>query len=78
MIVKWVGVGWINRLMPAVVIGPTVAIIGLSLASSAISDLQKTNVEGGSTLIAVLCGIITLIVTVVCSTYGKKTAKMIR
>ena len=78
LIVKLVGVGWINRLMPAVVIGPTVAIIGLSLASSAISDLQKTNVEGGSTLIAVLCGIITLIVTVVCSTYGKKTAKMIR
>ncbi len=77
LIVKLVGVGWINRLMPAVVIGPTVAIIGLSLASSAISDLQKTNVEGGSTLIAVLCGIITLIVTVVCSTYGKKTAKMI-
>lgn len=77
MIVKMVGVGWIDRLMPAVVIGPTVAIIGLSLASSAIGDLQKSNAGVGSPLIAVLCGIIALIVTMLCSTYGKKTAKLI-
>ena len=77
IIVKLVGVGWINRLMPAVVIGPTVAIIGLSLASSAIGDLQKSNAGVGSPLIAVLCGLIALIVTMVCSTYGKKTAKLI-
>ena len=76
-IVKLVGVNWINRLMPAAVIGPTVAIIGLSLAGNAIGDLQKANVEGGHTLIAVLCGIITLIVVTLCSTYGKKTAKLI-
>lgn len=77
IIVKIVGVEWLNKLMPAVVIGPTVAIIGLSLAGNAVGDLQKTNVEGGSTLLAVLCGIITLIVTMLCSTYGKKTAKLI-
>lgn len=39
--VKISGVGWINKLMPAAVIGPTVAIIGLSLAGNAIGDLQK-------------------------------------
>lgn len=39
IIVKFAGVGWINKIMPAVVIGPTVAIIGLSLAGNAISDL---------------------------------------
>ena len=39
LIVKFVGVGWINKLMPAVVIGPTVAIIGLSLAGAAIKDV---------------------------------------
>lgn len=37
--VKFAGVGWINKLMPAVVIGPTVSIIGLSLAGNAVSDL---------------------------------------
>ena len=37
--VKIAGVNWINKLMPAVVIGPTVSIIGLSLAGNAVSDL---------------------------------------
>ncbi len=76
IIVKLAGVNWINKLMPAVVIGPTVAIIGLSLAGNAIGDLQKAP-AGGHTLIAVLCGLVTLFVTVIASTFGKKMAKMI-
>ena len=44
-IVKAAGVNWINKLMPAVVIGPIVAIIGLSLAGNAIGDLQTANYE---------------------------------
>ena len=44
IVVKFAGVGWINKIMPAVVIGPTVAIIGLSLAGNAIGDLFKGNV----------------------------------
>ncbi len=39
--VKYVGVDWLNKLMPPVVIGPTVAIIGLSLAGNAVGDAQK-------------------------------------
>ena len=83
LIVKFVGVGWINKLMPAVVIGPTVAIIGLSLAGNAVGDLQKggvMNADGVPTanvLICVLIGLVTLAVTMLCSTYGKKTAKLI-
>ena len=76
IIVKFAGVQWINKLMPAVVIGPTVAIIGLSLAGNAIGDLQKAP-AGGHPLIAVLCGLVTLIVTTIASTYGKKMAKLI-
>ncbi len=83
LIVKFVGVNWINKLMPPIVIGPTVAIIGLSLAGNAVGDVQKggvTNAEGASVanpLICVLIGVITLIVVTVCSTYGKKMAKLI-
>lgn len=77
IIVKIVGVDWINRLMPPVVIGPTVSIIGLSLAGNAIGDLQTVNTDGGAVNLAILCGIITLIVTTLCSTYGKKTTKLI-
>ena len=39
LVVKFVGVNWINKLMPAAVIGPTVALIGLSLASASINDV---------------------------------------
>ena len=77
LIVKFAGVNWLNKLMPPVVIGPTVAIIGLSLAGNAIGDLQKADVEGGSVYAALICGLITLIVVTVCSTYGKKMAKLI-
>ena len=76
LIVRLVGVKWINRLMPAVVIGPTVAIIGLSLAGNAIQDLQTAN-AGGSYLIAILCGLVTLVTVTLCSTYGKKGARLI-
>ena len=90
--VKYAGVEWLNKLMPTVVIGPTVAIIGLSLAGNAISDLQAGDVgimtqacehvdpvfqSTANPLIAVLCGLITLAVVVLCSTYGKKMAKLI-
>ena len=82
IIVKFAGVNWLNKLMPTVVIGPTVAIIGLSLAGNAVGDLQKggVQVEGISVahpLVCVLVGIITLFVTMLCSTYGKRMARLI-
>ena len=156
LIVKLVGVKWIAKLMPAVVIGPTVAIIGLSLAGNAIGDLQtvnhakiedsgytvsityKSSVDGegnityynaddevvatieeaepiytildsegnacdnveliintvtdengvttetysyktvpGSTYLAILCGLVTLGVTMLCATFGKKMIRLI-
>ncbi len=73
VIIKFVGVDWISKIMPAVVIGPTVAIIGLSLAENAISDLKK----GPNTYLAILCGLITLFTVMAASVYGKKMMKMI-
>ena len=49
LVVKFCGVKWIDRLMPPVIIGPTVAIIGLSLSGNAVGDLMKSSVEGGRT-----------------------------
>lgn len=83
IIVKFVGVKWISKLMPAVVIGPVVSIIGLSLAGNAIGDLQKVNyalADGttpGSPYIAILVGLVTLAVTMISSVYGKKMARLI-
>ena len=77
IIVKVCGVEWINRLMPPVIIGPTVAIIGLSLSGNAIGDLMKSSVEGGSSYVALICGLFTLAVTMLYSTYGKKVGRLI-
>ena len=78
LIVKCVGVNWINKLMPAVVIGPTVAIIGLSLAGNAIGDLTNSaGTYATSTYVCVICGLITLFTTILCSVFGKKMMKMI-
>lgn len=76
--IKLLGVKWIDRLLPPVVIGPTVAIIGLSLSSNAVSDLMKSSAKSGeASLIALLCGLFTLTITMLCATYGKKIGKLI-
>ena len=79
IIVKFAGVKWINKLMPAVVIGPTVSIIGLSLAGNAVGDFTGTSLgEGVINPYASICvGLVTLFVVVICSVYGKKMAKLI-
>lgn len=131
LIIKFAGVKWINKIMPAVVIGPIVAIIGLSLAGNAIGDLSKVNytapvdmaqvqavevgtinedgtiassyvavnddgtvnesitltpdengnltaaTQPGSPYVAIICGLVTLAVVMLCSVYGKKMARLI-
>ena len=77
VVVKVSGVKWIDKLMPPVIIGPTVAIIGLSLAGNAIGDLMTSSAEGGSVYVCLICGLVTLFVTVLTSTYGKNMAKLI-
>ncbi len=83
LIVKAVGVKWINKLMPAIVIGPTVAIIGLSLAGNAVGDILKGNVVNAeniqlaSPLVCLICGLVTLFTTMLCSTFGNKMARLI-
>ena len=81
IVVKFAGTAWINRLMPAVVIGPTVAIIGLSLAGNAIGDLTANadpNVAWQpQNWIALIVGLLTLFSVICISIYGKKMLKMI-
>ena len=82
LVVKKVGVQWINKLMPPVVIGPTVAIIGLSLASNAVGDLSLgkvlvDNVSVASPYVTLLCGLVTLFSIILFATFGKKMARLI-
>ncbi len=77
IVVKFVGVNWINKIMPAAVIGPTVAVIGLSLSGNAVGDLVKGGVSTANPYLALLCGLVTLATVIVCSVYGKKMLKII-
>ena len=84
IIVKIFGVKWINKLMPAVVIGPTVAIIGLSLAGNAIGDaLSGANLVDGTYmmnirgLVSLVCALVTLFTVIFFSVKGKKMFKLI-
>ena len=80
IIIKFAGSKWVSKLMPPVIIGPTVALIGLSLAGSAMGDIVKASglkevagelvsvTNGSYNLVARLCGLVTLITICICST----------
>jgi len=88
LVVKFAGVKWIDKIMPASVIGPTVALIGLSLAGAAINDVFSygATVQFGlnayflmdaQAWASLACAMVTLFVVILCSTYGKKMVKLI-
>ena len=88
LVVKYAGVKWINKLMPAAVIGPTVALIGLSLAGAAvdyvfsygpsvtfgINDYFLMNTRAW---VSFICALVTFATVILCSVYGKKMPKLI-
>jgi uracil permease len=76
IIIRFVGTAWVDKLMPPAIIGPTVALIGLSLAGSAMGDIVKANSSanyGSYNLVALLCGFIAFLVIVICSTQKRYT-----
>ena len=77
MVIKLVGVNWLDKLLPPAVIGPTVAIIGLSLAKNAVGDLFTGKVSGCDPYVALICGLVTLFAVMIFSVYGKKMMKLI-
>ena len=75
LIIHFTGTDWVDKLMPPVVIGPTVALIGLTLAVNAMNDIVTANSSQqykGYNLIALLCGLIAFAVIVICSTQKKR------
>ena len=76
LIIKLVGSAWVNKLMPAVIIGPIVTLIGLSLSGTATSWMST---NGGDTysFVSILIGLVTFLAIVIASVKGSKTIKMI-
>ncbi len=79
VVIHFAGTKWVSKLMPPVIIGPTVALIGLSLAGSAMTDIVKADadaVNGAYNLVGLLCGLVAFFTVVICS--GQKRYKTLK
>ncbi len=76
VIIHFVGTDWVAKLMPPVIIGPTVTLIGLSLAGAAMGDIVKASgatINASYNLVALLCGLVTFVTVVIASTQKRFT-----
>ena len=76
-IVKIAGTGWIDRVLPPVVAGCIIVVIGVGLSSVAIGDVMATDASGNFDLLGCGIGLVTFLVAVVCSSFFKGIFKMI-
>lgn len=77
VIIKLVGSKWVNKLMPAVIIGPIVTLIGLSLSGTATSWMAGNGNPEGYSLLTILIGAVTFLTIVLVSVKGSKTLRLI-
>ncbi|MCK1238692.1 NCS2 family nucleobase:cation symporter [Streptococcus uberis] len=69
LIVKTIGNDWIDKVLPPVVVGPIVMVIGLSLATTAVNSVMLNN--GKYDLTYLLIGMVTLLAVIFFNIYGK-------
>jgi uracil permease len=74
LIVKFVGTKWLDTLLPPIVIGPMIAIIGLGLASTAVG---QAGLSASSDWRVIVVAISTFMITALVSTYAKGFFKII-
>lgn len=82
IIVHFTGTKWVEKIFPPIIIGPVVALIGLTLAPNAINNIMRGNVlvEGASVANPYLClgiGLATLIITIIVAVHAKGFVKLL-
>ena len=76
IVVHFVGTAWVAKLMPPVIIGPTVTLIGLSLAGNAMGNIvtaDSAKLYSTNNLVALACGLVAFFVIIICSVQKKYT-----
>jgi uracil permease len=68
IIIKRAGYRWIMRLLPPIVVGPVIVVIGLGLASTAV-NMAMNNPDGKYSLTHFSVALVTLAATIICSIY---------
>lgn len=83
IIIKYTGIGWINKALPSVVVGSVVIVIGLSLAGVAVNwaglnpGATPAGMENVSRGVWILVAVVTLLVGIIGSMYFKGFAGVI-
>ena len=82
IVVHFVGTNWISKVMPPVIIGPVVALIGLTLAPNAVKAITAGNIYingemAANPYICLLVGLFALIVTIFVSVHAKGFVKLV-
>jgi len=81
LLIQWRGVDFIHRLLPPVVVGPVIIVIGLSLAPVAVNMALGKTGDGAAELVpmtqALIVSMTALIVTTLASLLGKGIIKLI-
>lgn len=75
LIVKFVGKGWIDKVLPPIVVGPIVMVIGLSLAGTAVNDAMNKNGEYNLTFLMI--SFVTLFAVLAFNMFGKGLTSLI-
>ena len=70
LLVHFIGNGWINKVLPPIVVGPVVMVIGLSLASTAVTDSQ-IGADGKYSLVYLAIALVTVFAIVAFNIFGK-------
>lgn len=74
IIIKFIGKNWIDKLLPPIVLGPMIAVIGLGLAGSAINNAGF--VEGGD-VAPMIVAIVTFLIAALISSQAKGFLKIV-
>ncbi|QVK17857.1 NCS2 family nucleobase:cation symporter [Mycoplasmatota bacterium] len=76
LIIRFVGTNWINKILPPIVIGPTIMVIGLSLAGVAVKMLSE-NGQGTSDWRYIVVGLSALLTAILVANYTKGVLQLI-
>lgn len=68
--IKKSGSNWIMKLLPPIVVGPVVMVIGLGLAHTAV-NMAMNNADGKYSFTHFSVALVTLAITIICSIFGR-------
>ncbi|MGM9969389.1 MAG: uracil-xanthine permease family protein [Anaeroplasma sp.] len=86
LVIKKVGTSWLNKLLPPVVIGPIIMVIGLSLAVSAVSNVLNGtagiknavgDISWEYTFVSICVALFACFLTGICATSKRKNITLI-